>query len=92
MITKKWVEGALERERMNVDRLDKIIGFKYKPNPGMIIETYSNTAYYAHEPKAEPEISIVEKIGALCKYLGIEIVKESKAETVVAKKIKRVKK
>jgi hypothetical protein len=39
-----------------------------------------------------PTISIAQKIDALCAYLGIEIVKEEKAEAIVARKIKRVKK
>ncbi len=39
-----------------------------------------------------PTISIAQKIDAICAYLGVEIVKEEKVETVVTKKIKRVKK
>lgn len=91
MITKKWVEGKLERERMNIDRLDKIIGQKDKPSPGMIISTYGSN-YYVHEPKPRREISLTEKIDAICAYLDIEIVKEQKAEAIVARKIKRGKK
>jgi len=40
---------------------------------------------------ASPEISVIKKINAICKYLGIEIVKEAKAEAIVARKIKKAK-
>ena len=39
-----------------------------------------------------PTISIAQKIDAICAYFGIEIVKQERAETIVARKVKQGKK
>lgn len=80
MITKKWVELKIrehnERNSREIQMLAKASGF---PSPG-------NNAPYRY-----PEITISQRADAICAYLGIEIVKEAKAEKIVAKKIKNAK-
>jgi hypothetical protein len=97
VITKKWVDGKLEALRRTEDALDKEL-VTIKQQVGyrkiQVSEMISRGWTFINREKdyyIKPEISVMEMLDAICAHLGIEIVKEQKAETVVARKIKKVK-
>lgn len=90
MVTKAWVDGKLAELRQADGRLQEIIGRRIKPGgSAMIIEALGVNSYYAYAPDPQREISLIEKLGAICAYLGIEVVRQAKAETIVAQKAKK---
>lgn len=96
MITKKWVEEKLEGHRKiedaldkktrtnedDIDVLQKEVGWDY-PNFTSMLDPFPRLR--------RPNISVHDRLNAICAYLGIEIVKEAKEEKIVAKKIKKAK-
>jgi hypothetical protein len=97
MVTKKWVEekiveveGKAKREigkkseaiEKDIVSLQKGVGYK---------ERSSVSAIDYRIWLQRPDVSMAERLDAICAYLGIEIVKEEKEENIVAKKIKKAK-
>lgn len=92
MITKKWVEERLVGPERLIDTLnkqDKKDGddiLVLKKEVGYTIRSF--TSMLDPLPNlSRPNVSVHERINAICAYLGIVIVKESKQEKIVAKKI-----
>jgi hypothetical protein len=92
MITKKWVEEKLEAVRQTQDGIDKrVAGAESELGKEKRTEMV-NMPLWGNVPCASwryPTLSVLQKIDAICAYLSIEIVKEEKAENIVAKKIKK---
>jgi hypothetical protein len=91
VITKKWVEGKIDAHRKDNCQANESIycGLLMILNA---VGGKQDFCYGNHQIYSVPDISVFKKIDAICAYFGIEIVKEEKAEAIVARKIKRVKK
>ena len=91
MITKEWVEEKLrETNKETKEILDQTI----RQHEQAIAEIKNHLGYteyfsmFGPNVFLKPPISILRKIGALCKYLGVEIIKHEQVESIVAQKIK----
>ena len=101
MVTKKWVEDEIEKINASLDnRKRELIDLQRKAKDTEIelSDARQQLGYgryplegYLHsgENLLRPHISLSQKLDAICKYLGIEIVKEQKEEKIVARKIRR---
>ncbi len=95
MITKKWVEEKLAevegKTKREIDKKKEAIEKDIEAlQRGVGYEERSSVSVLDYRIWLQkPDISVAQRLDAICAYLGIEIVKEAKAEKIVAKKISK---